>query len=146
MSASGDAGLGVAFLLSRGHPAIVLTSTLAVAFPDHPVMVLARLLASLLASVGTGLLWLALGRDDLLRMGRRWEPPGGSRLGSFLASVQHDSLQAGGFLIVGAGAAATLQTLVPRRVVDSFAHAGPLTLLVLGGLAVLLALSFRRTR
>ncbi len=130
----------LAFLLSA--PAInpiVLTAT-AVAFPDRPVMVLARLLASLLASIVVGLLWLALGRDDLVRPARRWTPPAGPRLRTFLASAQHDFLQAGGFLVVGAGAAATLQTLVPRRVVDSFAHAGPLTVLALGVLAVLLAL------
>jgi uncharacterized membrane protein YraQ (UPF0718 family) len=130
----------LAFLLSA--PAInpiVLTAT-AVAFPDRPVMVLARLLASLLASVGVGLLWLALGRDDLVRPARRWTPPEGSRLWTFLASARHDFLQAGGFLVVGAGAAATLQTLVPRRIVDSFAHAGPASALALGILAVLLAL------
>ncbi|OLB73381.1 MAG: hypothetical protein AUI14_26430 [Actinobacteria bacterium 13_2_20CM_2_71_6] len=130
----------LAFLLSA--PAInpiVLTAT-AVAFPDHPVMVLARLVASLLASIAVGMLWLVLGRDDLVRPARRWEPPQGPRMRMFLASAQHDFLQAGGFLVVGAGAAATLQTLVPRRIVDSFAHAGPLTVLALGVLAVLLAL------
>ena len=42
--------------------------------------------------------------------------------------------------MIGAGAAATLQTLVPRRVVDSLAGAGPLSVLALGLLAVLLAL------
>ena len=130
----------LAFLLSA--PAInpiVLTAT-AVAFPDHPVMVLARLLASLAASVGVGLLWLSLGRDDLLRPARRWEPPPGSRTRRFLASARHDFLQAGGYLVIGAGAAATLQTLVPRKVVDTFAGSGPLSLVVLGLLAVLLAL------
>jgi len=55
-----------AFLLSA--PAInpvVLVST-AVAFPDRPMMVLARLSASLVASIAMGLLWIARGRDDLL--------------------------------------------------------------------------------
>ncbi len=130
----------LAFLLSA--PAInpiVLTAT-AVAFPGRPEMVLARLLASLLASIGVGLLWLGLGRDDLVRTGRRWEAPHGPRGHRFLATVQHDFLQAGGFLVVGAGTAATLQTLVPRQVVDSLAHAGPLSVLALGLLAVLLAL------
>jgi uncharacterized membrane protein YraQ (UPF0718 family) len=130
----------LAFLLSA--PAInpiVLTAT-AVAFPDHPQMVLARLVASLAASVGVGLLWLAGGRNDLLNPVRRWEPPRGPRLQMFLASARHDFLQAGGYLVIGAGAAATLQTLVPRQVIDTFAHSGPLSLVVLGLLAVLLAL------
>ena len=129
----------LAFLLSA--PAInpiVLTAT-AVAFPGNPAMVLARLLASLLASVVVGLLWLALGRDDLLRTSRRWEPPEGKRLHRFHASVQHDFLQAGGFLVIGAAAAATLQTVIPRGAVDALAG-GPFAIVALGVLAVLLAL------
>ncbi len=130
----------LAFLLSA--PAInpiVLTAT-AVAFPDHPVMVLARLLASLLASVCVGLLWLAMGRDDLLMTNRRWQPEPGPRAQMFLASARHDFLQAGGYLVVGAATAATLQTLVPRRLVDAFASNELLAVLALGLLAVLLAL------
>jgi uncharacterized membrane protein YraQ (UPF0718 family) len=129
----------LAFLLSA--PAInpiVLTAT-AVAFPNDPAMVLARLVASLTASVAVGLLWLRPGRDDLVRGRRRWEPPEGRRLGRFAAGVQHDFLQAGGFLVIGAGAAATLQTVVPRRAVDALAG-GPYAVLALGVLAVLLAL------
>src|SRR5262249_24078111 len=117
---------------------VVLTAT-AVAFPGNPVMVLASFLASLLASVGVGLLWLGLGRDDLMRTARRWEPPEGDRMRRFLASVQHDFLPAGGSLVIGAATAATLQTVVPRSVVDAFTG-GPLAIVALGVLAVLLAL------
>jgi uncharacterized membrane protein YraQ (UPF0718 family) len=130
----------LAFLLSA--PAInpiVLTST-AVAFPDHPIMVFARLAASLVASVVVGLLWLVLGRDDLLTSTRRWEPAPGPWLQMFVASARHDFLQAGGYLIIGAAAAASLQTLVPRSAVDAVAQNGLLTLLALGLLAVLLSL------
>jgi uncharacterized protein len=130
-----------AFLLSA--PAInpvVLVST-AVAFPGRPMMVLARLLASLAASVAMGLLWIALGHDDLLKT--RHAPAaedGGRRSARFLATAQHDFLQAGGFLVIGAAAAATLQTLVPRDLVDGIARPGPVSLLVLGVLAVLVSL------
>jgi uncharacterized protein len=129
----------LAFLLSA--PAInpvVLVST-AVAFPGRPMMVLARLLASLFASVAMGLLWIALGRDDLLAR-RPVSAESGGRLNRFLATAQHDFLQAGGFLVIGAGAAATLQTLVPRSFVNSIAQPGPVSLLVLGVLAVLVSL------
>jgi uncharacterized membrane protein YraQ (UPF0718 family) len=129
-----------AFLLSA--PAInpvVLVST-AVAFPDRPMMVLARLLASLAASVGMGLLWIALGRDDLLRPRRAAADDDAPRLTRFLSTAQHDFLQAGGFLVIGAAAAATLQTLVPRDLVNSLARPGPVSLLVLGALAVLVSL------
>ncbi|GAA4630400.1 permease [Actinoallomurus vinaceus] len=129
-----------AFLLSA--PAInpvVLVST-AVAFPGRPAMVVARFLASLAASVVMGLLWIALGRDDLITPRRTRHGEDGPRLSVFLATAQHDFLQAGGFLVIGAGTAATLQTLVPRSVVDSVAGTGPLSLLVLGVLAVVVAL------
>jgi uncharacterized membrane protein YraQ (UPF0718 family) len=140
VSAGVPPAAALAFLLSA--PAInpiVLTAT-AVAFPDRPMMVVARLLASLAASIAVGLLWLALGRDDLLVPRRRWTPPEGPRLRTFLATAEHDFLQAGGFLVIGAAAAASLQTLVPRRVVDSVADTGPLAVVALGLLAVVLAL------
>src|SRR3569833_1288298 len=130
-----------AFLLSApaSNP-VVLVST-AVAFPDRPMMVLARLLASLAASVAMGLLWIALGREDLLNTrGSSHVADEGRRLTRFLATAQHDFLQAGGFLVIGAGAAATLQTLVPRDLVDSIARPGPVSVLVRGVLAVLVSL------
>lgn len=130
----------LAFLLSA--PAInpvVLVST-AVAFPGRPAMVLARFLASLAASVAMGLLWIALGRDDLIARRPSHGAEDGPRLTAFLSAAQHDFLQAGGFLVIGAGIAATLQTLVPRGVIDSIAGPGPVSVLVLGVLAVLVAL------
>lgn len=129
-----------AFLLSA--PAInpvVLVST-AVAFPGRPAMVVARFVASLAASVVMGMLWVALGRDDLITARRTRDVEDGPRLAVFLSTAQHDLLQAGGFLVIGAGTAATLQTLVPRRIVDSVAGTGPVSLLVLGVLAVVVAL------
>jgi uncharacterized protein len=129
-----------AFLLSA--PAInpiVLVST-AVAFPDNPEMVLARLVAGLAAAVVMGLLWAALGRDDLIRMPRSRPASTGSRPVVFFATAQHDFLQAGGFLVIGAGAAATLQTVVPRAVVDALAQPGLISVLVLAVFAVVVAL------
>ncbi|MGI8334597.1 permease [Actinomadura scrupuli] len=130
-----------AFMLSA--PAInpiVLVST-AVAFPGNPEMVVARLVAGVAASVGMGLLWIVLGRDDLLTRAARTPHAGdGSRPAVFLATAQHDFLQAGGFLVIGAGAAAALQTLVPRSLVDSLASPGPVSLLVLAVFAVLISL------
>ena len=56
------------------------------------------------------------------------------------STAQHDLLQAGGFLIVGAATAATLQTVVPRSILDSVAGSGAAAVLALGGLAVLMAI------
>jgi uncharacterized membrane protein YraQ (UPF0718 family) len=130
----------LAFLLSA--PAVnpvVLTAT-AVAFPGRPRVVLARLLASLLAAIVVGLVWARTGRDDLLESGRRRADHDGPPLVVLVATAQHDLLQAGGFLIVGAATAATLQTVVPRSILDAVAGSGPLAVLALAGLAVAMAI------
>jgi uncharacterized protein len=133
-------GAALAFLLSS--PAVnpvVLTAT-AVAFPGRPEVVVARFLASLLAATAVGLLWARGGRDELLERVRRRGEVEGRPLGVLLATAQHDLLQAGGFLIVGAATAATLQTVVPRSVLDAVAGAGPLAFLALAALAVAMAI------
>ncbi|MDK1472448.1 permease [Streptomyces sp. 549] len=130
-----------AFLLSA--PAvnpIVLVST-AVAFPGSPEMVLARLLASLVVSALMGWLWLRWGREKWLRLpGReRGHQPGHGRWEEFRRSFQHDFLHAGGFLVLGAMAAATFNVLVPRSVLDTFASSPWLSVLFLALLAIVLA-------
>jgi hypothetical protein len=134
------AAAALAFLLSA--PAInpvVLVST-AVAFPGRPEVVVARFLASLLAAIVVGLVWVRVGREDLLDRARRRRHAEGPPLAVLAATAQHDLLQAGGFLIVGAATAATLQTVVPRGVVDAVADAGPLAVLALAALAVAMAI------
>ncbi len=112
----------------------------AVAFPGRPAVVVARLLASLLASVVVGLVWAFTGNDELLARARRPSVIEGSPARVFAATAQHDFLHAGGFLIIGAMAAATLQTVVPRSVIDHVARLGVLAGLALAGLAVVLAI------
>jgi uncharacterized membrane protein YraQ (UPF0718 family) len=127
------------FLLSA--PAInpvVLVAT-AVAFPGRPSVVVARALASLLAATTVGLVWARFGRDDLLKRVRRHTHEG-PRLAVLVATAQHDLLQAGGFLIVGAATAATLQTVVPRSVLDSVAGTDAVALFALAALAVVMAI------
>jgi uncharacterized membrane protein YraQ (UPF0718 family) len=58
----------------------------------------------------------------------------------FAATAQHDLLQAGGFLIIGAATAATLQTAVPRSILDGVAGSGALSIVALAGLAVVMAI------
>lgn len=128
------------FLLSAPAVNPVVLVATAVAFPDQPAIVVARLLASMLAATAVGLIWTALRRDALLRRSRRAAPQGGSRLQTFTATAHHDFLDAGGFLVLGAAAAATLQTVVPRSVLDAFAGSGWWSVLALAVLAVMLAL------
>jgi uncharacterized membrane protein YraQ (UPF0718 family) len=130
----------LAFLLAA--PAInpvVLVAT-AVAFAGRPEMVAGRFLASLLASVVVGWCWLRIGRADLLKIRHRSHEHEGTRGQVLLATAGHDFLTAGGFLIIGAATAATLQTVVPRSVLDDLAGSGPLALLTLGLLAVAMAI------
>lgn len=130
-----------AFLLSA--PAvnpIVLAST-AVAFPGSPEMVAARLIASLATSAAMGWLWLKLGRSEWLRMPTRHtgHQDGHSRWEEFRLGFQHDFLHAGGFLVLGAMAAATFNVTVPRSVLETFSGSAWLSVLFLAGLAVVLA-------
>ena len=130
----------LAFLLSA--PAInpvVLVAT-AVAFPGRPEVVAARFLASLLTAIVVGLVWARAGRDELLERVYRRRSHEGPPLAVLAATAQHDLLHAGGFLIVGAATAATLQTVVPRDVLDAVAGAEPLAFVALAGLAVVMAL------
>ncbi|MEE1821993.1 permease [Streptomyces sp. BE20] len=131
----------LAFLLSA--PAInpvVLVST-AIAFPDAPEMVLARLAASLGTALVMGWLWVAFGRPDWLRLPKGPAERGAGRnpLDEFRRGLQHDFLHAGGFLVVGAAAAATFNVLVPPSVLRTFSDSPWLGVPALAVLAVVLA-------
>lgn len=130
----------LAFLLSA--PAInpiVLTAT-AVAFPGNPEMVLARLVASLLVACAMGWLWLRLGHPDWLRPPTRESYEGQGRGAAFWGSVRHDLMHAGGFLVVGAMAAATLKAMVPETWLSAAADNPVVSVLALAILAVVLSI------
>jgi len=130
----------LAFLLAS--PAInpvVLIST-AVAFAGKPEMVLARLVASLITAIVMGWLWLRLGRTEWIRLPKRADVGPGARWQAFWASVRHDVLHAGGYLVIGAMAAAALQVAVPRAWLQAVADQELLSVLLLAGLAVLLSI------
>lgn len=130
----------LAFLLSA--PAInpvVLTAT-AVAFPGNPRMVLARFAASLLVACVMGWLWHRLGRPGWLRPPARRSFEGLGKVAAFWDFVRHDLVHAGGFLVTGAMAAATLKALVPPGWLHAAAGNGVLAVLVMAILAVLLSI------
>jgi uncharacterized protein len=130
----------LAFLLSA--PAInpvVLVAT-SVAFPGRPSVVLGRLLASLLAATGMGWLWLRLGRADWLRPRSRPELSGLRRGPAFLAACRHDMTQAGGFLVIGAGMAATMNIALPPAWLHLVARHTALSVAALAILAVVLSI------
>ncbi|MFD5336378.1 permease [Streptomyces hawaiiensis] len=129
----------LAFLLSA--PAInpvVLVAT-SIAFPGQPEMVLGRLLASLGTAVVMGWLWARFGREEWLRLPKRSD---GRTTGrgprAFVLGLQHDFLHAGGFLVLGAAAAATFAIVVPRSLLEVFTGSPWLSVLLLAVLAVVL--------
>ncbi|WP_030942291.1 permease [Streptomyces sp. NRRL S-646] len=130
----------LAFLLSA--PAInpiVLTAT-AVAFPRNPEMVLARFVGSLLVACVMGWLWQRLGRTDWLRPPERPHYEGQSKGAAFWGSVRHDVMHAGGFLVIGAMAAATLKAVAPASWLRTAAANPLVAILALAILAVLLSI------
>ena len=130
----------LAFLLAA--PAInpiVLTAT-AVAFPANPEMVLARGVASLVVAVVMGWLWLRLGKAEWIKLPRRPDIDGLSRSTAFWAACRHDVMHAGGFLVLGAAAAATINVLVPEAWLQTLAGNAVLSVIALAVLAVLLSL------
>jgi uncharacterized membrane protein YraQ (UPF0718 family) len=133
-------GAALAFLLSS--PAInpvVLVAT-ATAFSGRPAMVLARLVASLITAVVMGWLWLRLGRPEWLRPAARVDPHTGRGWAAFAATARHDLVEAGGFLVIGAFAAALLNVLVPPVWLQRLAGSPVLAVLALAVLAVVLSI------
>jgi uncharacterized protein len=130
----------LAFLLAA--PAInpvVLTAT-AIAFPSNPMMVLARGVASLVVAVLMGWLWLLVGKAEWIRLPHRPDLDDDSRGRAFWAACRHDVMHAGGFLVVGAAAAATINVVIPERWLQDLAGRPVLSVLALAGLAVLLSI------
>jgi uncharacterized membrane protein YraQ (UPF0718 family) len=130
----------LAFLLAA--PAvnpIVLAST-AVAFPRNPEMVLGRGLASLIVAMIMGWLWLRMGRAEWIRLPYRPDLDDLSKGRAFWSAVRHDVVHAGGFLALGAVAAATINVVVPERWLQLLAGNPVLSVLALALLAVLLSI------
>ncbi|MER6223379.1 permease [Streptomyces sp. 900105755] len=130
----------IAFLLSA--PAInpiVLTAT-AVAFPRNPEMVVGRFAGSLLVACAMGWLWQRLGRTDWLRLPAHAHHEGETKGEAFWSSVRHDTMQAGGFLVLGAMAAATLKAVAPAEWLRTAAANPVVAILALSVLAVLLSI------
>lgn len=131
----------LAFLLSA--PAInpvVLVAT-AVAFQADVRMAWARLAAGLATAVIVGLVWERLGRPEWLRPRTRESgEQEGPRWRTFVTAMRADFAQAAGFLVIGAGSAATLNVVVPH---SWMAHVGSsilLSVLLMGLLAFVMAL------
>ena len=104
------------------------------------MMVAARAAASLVVAVLMGWLWLRLGRTDWIRLPHRPDLDDLSKARAFWAACRHDIVHAGGFLVLGAMAAATINVVVPEAWLQSLADNPVLSILALAILAVLLSI------
>lgn len=128
------------FLLAA--PAInpVVMIATAVAFPGDHRVVLARFVASLAAAIGVGAWWANRTGNALIAASHDHDHGGGGRWARFAATAAHDLTHAGGYLIVGAAVAATLQLVVPRSVVDSAAGNEVVAVITMATLAIVLSI------
>ena len=117
---------------------VVLVST-AVAFPNDGRVVVARFAASFIVAVAIGMWWANRGTDDLLSVDSH-DHPSPSRWDQFSDTASRDLVHAGGYLVVGAAAAATLQLVIPRSALDAVGGSEIASVLVLAALAVLLSI------
>lgn len=137
--ATGAAALTFMLAAPAINPVVMVAT--AVAFPDAPAMVLARMGASLLTASIIGWAWSRWGRPEWItrRLPASAHRPE-SRWVLFAEAARHDFLQAAPYLVVGAAAAAALHVLVPQRVFAYLAGDVALGVLTMAALAVVLAL------
>jgi uncharacterized membrane protein YraQ (UPF0718 family) len=133
-------GPTVAFLLSAPATNPVVLVATSVAFPGQPIVVLARLLASITTAIVVGWLWQRVGRE--VPISPRVLRPSADGAGAWQRArltAMHDLAQAVGLLVVGAAAAATLNVAVPRSWLDALGGNAVEGVATLSVLAVVLA-------
>ncbi len=117
---------------------VVLIAT-AVAFPGNPSIVLARFLASFSAAVLVGWWWAHRKGSERLQVSGH-DHDGPKRWLRFTDTASRDLVHAGGYLVVGAAAAATLQLIVPRSALDAVAGNELASIAIMAALAVTLSI------
>ncbi len=126
------------------NPVVVVATS--VAFPNQPMMVLARFLASFVAAVTVGLLWQRFASPEILsaRITRLVEhhrhDDNTPKVRAFANVAIADFTQAGGYLVLGAMLVATFQALIPSTTLDRFGGDGIVPILTLAALAVVLSI------
>lgn len=132
---------GAALTFMLASPAInpvVVVATL-VAFPDDPMIAIARFLAGFVAAVVVGLVWTRIRGEQWMPEVPEFVEPTRQRWQLFRRQALHDFLHAGGYLIVGAMVAATVNVVVPTSVLDFLADNWLVAILAMAVLAVIVA-------
>ena len=121
---------------------VVMVAT-AVAFPGNLELVGARFIASLATALLVGTWWARRNDDSLIKSmvgAGNHDHDGPQKLATFVDVASKDLVHAGGYLVVGSIAAATLQLVIPRSVINLVAENEWQSVLVFAGLAVLLSI------
>ncbi len=120
---------------------VVLVST-AVAFPGNPSLIAARFFASLATAILVGSWWARRNDESLISsiVDGGAHDHAGKRFATFSDVAAKDLLHAGGYLVVGSIAAATLQLVIPRSVINTVAENEWQSILIFAALAVLLSI------
>jgi uncharacterized membrane protein YraQ (UPF0718 family) len=87
-----------------------------------------------------GWLWLKLGKESWIRLPHRPDLEGTAKFDAFWSAIRHDVMHAGGYLVMGAAAAATINVVVPATWLAHLAAKPLLSVLALAVLAVLLSI------
>ncbi|MFC5729103.1 MULTISPECIES: permease [Nocardioides] len=137
--------VALTFLLAAPavNPAVIVST--AVAFQGRADMVVARFVASMLVAVLIGWIYVGLAqRVPALQMPRLRAivhgHDGETKIGRFVGAAWHDLLPAAGFLVIGALIAASINVLVPLRIVEAVGGQVVVSILVLAAFAFVVAL------
>jgi uncharacterized membrane protein YraQ (UPF0718 family) len=137
-------GPAVAFLLAAPAVNPVVMVATAIAFPGQPKVVLARFVASLATAMVVGLVWSRMVGATAASSVSRPAPAIASKGEPwaqwirFQRTLVEDVLHAGGFLVVGAMATATLRVAVRPDALGSLGSSRPAGVIALAVMAVLL--------
>ena len=131
----------LAFLLAAPAVNPVVLVATAVAFAGGtPMMVWARLIASLVAVIAVCWLWTGVGKTEWMKPQDGHDHTHQSKAAVFRETAMHDLLQAGGFLVIGAAVAAFMKVAVPAGFLALLTENLWLGIAVMALLAVLLSL------
>ena len=131
----------LAFLLAAPAVNPVVLVATAVAFAGStPMMVWARLIASLVAVIAVCWLWTGVGKAEWMKPQDGHDHTHQSKAAVFRETAMHDLLQAGGFLVIGAAVAAFMKVAVPAGFLALLTENLWLGIAVMALLAVLLSL------
>lgn len=131
-------GPAVAFMVSAPATNPVVLAATAAAFPDEPLMVAARFIAGFLIAVSLGAV-ASRRAFGAVHVRHAHDQPAGT-IPKFVAAMTHEVTRALGLLALGAAAAATALTWVPKEFFAALSRQGLVSVVALAMLATLMCI------